>query len=143
MGWTHYWSRPTKLPPEDFTRAVADCSRLLGQVGIPLAGPAGTGRPAFGPNEVAFNGVAPDAGEPFEIHQTEFDRHGRPTVRSFCKTGNAPYDLAVRIALIVLKEQLGVAFSVKSDASHVSWDAARRVCQDTLGYGDTFTLDQT
>ena len=70
--------------------------------------------------------VAPAAVEPFEIHQTEFDRRGRQLVPSFCKTEHAPYDLCVQLALIVFKHPLGHTISVASDGKDTDWKDAPR-----------------
>jgi hypothetical protein len=142
MGWTHNWQHDTELPTEAFARAAEDCSRLLGQMTISLSGPDGTGQPVFRPDAIAFNGTKPLNCEPFEIHQVEFDRHGRRVVRSFCKTEHLPYDLCVQLALIVLKHQLANTLTVQSDGTDDDWAKARAQCQELLGYGEGFRLSR-
>ncbi|MEI7835659.1 MAG: hypothetical protein WCK05_04515 [Planctomycetota bacterium] len=78
--------------------------------------------------------------EPFRVHRCEKDRHGRATTWSFCKTGRAPYDLCVQVALIVLRHHLGDLFTVGSDGCDGDWQQARRFCQEHLGYGQGFKL---
>jgi len=140
MGWTHHWQRETELPAPAFTQAVEDCSRILGNVNIPLAGPDGNGTPIFRPDVLAFNGAQPRSCERFEIHQVEFDRHGRRIVRSFCKTERLPYDLCVQLALIVFKHHLGDALQVGSDGSDEDWQTARNKCQEVASYAMDFQL---
>lgn len=140
MGLTHHWERPIELPPDRFAAAVRDVERVVAASGVPVAGFEGSGPPLFRDDVIVFNGVAPAACEPFEIHQTEFDRRGRPKVFSFCKTQRAPYDLCVRLALIVLKHHLGEQMEVGSDDRADDWAAARGVCQSALGYGSGFRL---
>jgi len=115
MGRTHYWRRPTELPTDRFAAAAKDIHRVVRSAGVPLAGFEGTGEPVFTDNSVAFNGVGNARCEPFKVHDTEFDRHGRPETFSFCKTEGLPYDLAVKAALVILKEHLGDSIKVMSD----------------------------
>src|SRR6476660_4895162 len=112
MGLTHSWLRPTELPAEAFTAAVRDIQLVLKAADIPLAGFEGHGQPIFLDDTIVFNGVAGAGCEPFEIHQVEFDRRGRAEKFSFCKTQSLPYDVAVKVSLIIFKEQLGVIFKV-------------------------------
>src|SRR4051812_32399048 len=114
MGLTHSWLRPTELPADAFAAAVKDIQLALKRANIPLAGFEGSGKPVFREDAVVFNGVQGAACEPFEIHQVEFDRRGRPEVFSFCKTQGLPYDLAVKAALIVFKSHLGETIQVMS-----------------------------
>src|SRR5687767_5122887 len=113
MGLTHYWQRPTELP-DTFGLAVRDVRRAVESAGVPIAGFEGSGPPLFREDCIIFNGAGGGC-EPFEIHQTEFDRRGRPMVSAFCKTEHAPYDLCVRVALVALKHHLKDALSVASD----------------------------
>lgn len=142
MGKTHYWQRGTELPAKAFAPAVEDCRIITEAIGIPLGGFDGTGEPIFLDDAMIFNGKEREACEPFEIHQTEFDRRGREVFWSFCKTDNARYDISVQACLIVLKHHLGVAISVGSDGNDEDWAAARTICQKRLGYGDDFLLDK-
>ena len=140
MGWTHNWRRGTELPPATFAAAVRDCRKTLPCTGVPLAGFDGTGQPVLEENAIVFNGVGKAACEPFEIHQTEFDRQGRAVFWAFCKTEHQPYDLCVQVALVILKHHVGEAIAVGSDGKDDDWTQARRLCQQHLGYGETFRL---
>jgi len=141
MAYTHYWQRPVRLLPEAFARAVADCQRLLPDLGVPLAGAWGTGAAQFGPTLVMFNGATGFC-EAFRIEQVSTGRRHGSTVLEFCKTARLPYDLAVQVALIVFKHYLGRCFVVASDGQTTAWDNARRICQERLGYGADFQLER-
>src|SRR4051812_7120317 len=117
MGLTHSWLRPTELPAEAFAAAVDNLRLALTHMDIPLAGFEGHGQPLFLEDAVVFNGVEGAGCEPFEIHQVEFDRRGRPEKFSFCETQGLPYDLAVKAALVVFKSHLGAIIKVMSDES--------------------------
>lgn len=141
MGYTHYWARPPRLPAAAFGRAVVDCRRVLPQTHIPLAGANGTGKPRFRSDGIVFNGVGEASHETFAVRREEPDRGDGRSVLSFCKTEQKPYDLAVQAALIVLQHHLGQCFRVSSDGGAADWDAARKCCQQVLGYGGDFQLD--
>lgn len=140
MGWTHNWQRPTELPQDKFARAVDDCRKVLQTVKVPLGGFDGRGKPVFKDDAIVFNGAGRSGCEPFEIHQTEFDRRGRDRCLSFCKTEHAPYDLCVQVVLIVLKHHVGDDLTVGSDGVDEDWNEARNICQGVLGYGAEFWL---
>ena len=140
MGWTHSWRRPTELPSALFAKASIDCQKIMTNIGIPLAGFDGTGTPIFSHDTIVFNGLGDERYEPFEIHQTEFDRHGRPSIFQFCKTNHAPYDLCVKVALVILNHYMPDELSVSSDGKESDWDDARKICLDAFGFGDGFRL---
>lgn len=140
MGWTHAWRRQTELPARAFSLASDEIRTIMKFIGVPISGFNGHGMPIITESSIVFNGTRPSHCEPFEIHQTEFDRHGRPYVRSFCKTERAPYDICVKVALIVLKHHLEGAIEVTSDGCDDDWKDARDICQEGLGYGSDFKL---
>lgn len=140
MGWTHHWKRGTELCEQAFALAARDFGMMIPLVAVPLAGFNGTGQPVIRDDAIEFNGVGRKGLEPFVIHRVEFDRRGRSVFWSFCKTEHAPYDLAVQVALIILKHHLGNAFEVCSDGTDEDWADARRLCSQHLGYGDDFQL---
>lgn len=141
MGWTHYWERPTELQEQAFSRAVLDLQTLAGVCPNGVSGFDGTGEPVFEADHVVFNGQSPKACEPFEISRVEFDRRGRDTVFSYCKTERLPYDIMVQGALIVFRHHLGQSIRVTSDGDDAVWQPAREFVQNALGYGGEFRLD--
>ena len=140
MGYSHYWTRPPRLPPVEFAVAVADCRKLLPQLGVPLAGPGGTGPPECDVDRIVFNGVGTEGREAFAISQHEPPRRPSPQIFSYCKTARRPYDLAVQCALIILKRHLGDRLTVTSDGPEGEWELARAACQQHLSYGQDFRL---
>ena len=113
----------------------------MATVDVPLGGFTGDGEPTFSADSIIFNGADGSGCEPFEIARVEFDRKGRESIFSFCKTEQAPYDICVQIALVVLKHHLNDAITINSNGDDSAWKAARTVCQKVLGYGVNFKLD--
>ncbi|CAN5406405.1 hypothetical protein BH09PLA1_BH09PLA1_01360 [soil metagenome] len=142
MGVTHYWTRATELPKATFAAAVQDASAVLSRTDVALAGFEGHGQPILQPDAIVFNGAARASCEPFEVRQVEFDRRGRPLKSSYCKTELRPYDLLVKVTLIVLKHHLGDELQVASDQDDDAWEDARRLVVNTLGFGDEFRLNR-
>jgi hypothetical protein len=143
MSQTHFWRRPTELPAKTFRTAVTDIERVLASLDIELAGFEGHGAPIFKPDVVVFNGTNRASCEPFEIHQTEFDRRGRPDTFSFCKTQGLPYDLAVKIALVTLKLHFGTQLIVTSDQPNSAWSKARDIVAKAVRSDFEFRLDSS
>jgi len=141
MGKTHFWRRPTELPSDRFAAAAKEIRRVVGLAGVPLAGFEGHGEPLFMDDAVVFNGVGSAHCEPFQIRDTEFDRHGRPETFSFCKTEGLPYDLAVKAALVIFKEHLGDLIKVMSDEPDSAWSDARDLVMTHGAGGKRFKLD--
>ena len=140
MGLTHYWQRFPMLPPTPFARAVDDCRKIMPQIGIPLASVDGTGPAVFSAAAIMFNGVSPARCEPMLVRQRERPHRDRLRVFSFTKTNRLPYDVCVRVALIILRHHQGQFFEVTSDDVH--WEEAGALCQEHLGYGQEFRLGQ-
>src|SRR4051812_11997493 len=134
MGLTHSWLRPTELPATAFAAAVKDIQRILEVADVPLAGFEGRNQPVFLDDAIVFNGVAGAACEPFEIHQVEFDRRGRDQKFSFCKTQGLPYDLAVKVALVLFKHHFGETIKIMSDESDDAWAEARQLVSQATGF---------
>ena len=58
-----------------------------------------------------------------------------------CKTAFRPYDVAVTAFLVIAKHYLGDKIIVHSDGEMDGWKDAMNLCQDVLGYGKSFRLD--
>ena len=91
---------------------------------------------------ITFNGARGHGCETFEIRATAEARPGDVLSRSFCKTEGAPYDICVKVALVILKHHLGDRITVASDADDRDWNDARHICQESLGYGADFPLSK-
>lgn len=58
------------------------------------------------------------------------------------KTAFRPYDLAVTTFLVIAKKHLKDTIKVRSDGELPHWLDAMRICQNGLGYGMDFKLDE-
>jgi len=143
MGWTHYWRRAAELPTTEFEAAVADCREILEASGISLRGGQDSDAPWLTGDEIVFNGAEGAGCEPFVFGRVQQARPGRDVVRGYCKTEHMPYDLVVQCCLVVLKHHLGDAVQITSDSGDEGWKGARRLCEECLGYGSSFALDET
>lgn len=79
-----------------------------------------------------------------EQHQplSEYDRNqGRTKSFECCKTNYYPYDLAVTACLIIAKHYLGDQIIIKSDGEQKDFNDAMIICQQFLGYGSDFDLN--
>ena len=67
MGYSHYWSRQEVIDSAVFSRILQDFRLLLAplrRMGVPLAGPFGTGEPTLEKEDIRFNGVMNCGHEP-------------------------------------------------------------------------------
>lgn len=113
---------------------------MLDQPGVELPGFDGTGAPILRDDQIVFNGWAPHAYEPFEFTAIEFDRRGRREFYAHCKTEHLPYDLWVKVVLIVFSHHLGEQIAVYSDDAQSKWEDAINAVVARLGYGRDFKL---
>jgi hypothetical protein len=138
MGYTHYWYLKDMRAVERALPQVArDLRELLPQL-PPLAGYDGEGAPTIEDREIAFNGVAPNDYESFLLTSTpEVYTQTEKGLFGSCKTERHPYDLAVQVALVLLKwhsEAIAPdAVDVASDGNLVDWARACRLVEG-LGY---------
>lgn len=139
MGFSIYWHRQTQYPANRFAAAVGDIETVLNATGVAIAGFDGTGNGIFEDEHIVFNGLAPQACEPFELRRVEFDRRGRQEFFGHCKTEHLPYGKAVMASLIVLTNHLRPDFWAGSDGTADVWDEPRRIVAACLGFGADFT----
>ena len=59
----------------------------------------------------------------------------------FCKTNFKPYDLAAQVILVVASHWLGSLIKVKSNGKQEHWMDAMLLCENNLGYGLGFSLN--
>jgi hypothetical protein len=165
MGYTSYFKRPESFDEKTFTKFAADVRKLFkasvelnktleGDEKIFLAngrGEVGT-KPIANKEKVIFNGMKlPDFDGSYETlyiprvfkpnsWQTP---DGKGLFSSFCKTARLPYDLIVSATLIALKKHFPKVY-VSSDGNDKEdeWIAAKKFCQNTLGYGKDFNVDK-
>lgn len=128
MGFTRFWKQPHGINENAWRAIVADTTKLLASVNVPLVGAVGEddqtdevppGLPLVSDDEIAFNGVGTDAAEWFVL---------RPKHSSFecVKTYGRPYDLVVSAVLIIAKHHASAEIlNVTSDdlVGVDNWDA--------------------
>jgi len=137
MGYTHYWYvKDIRAVERALPQVASDLRHLLPQL-PPLAGWDGTGGPAIEDQEIAFNGAAPNDYETFLLTSSpEGYTQGEKGLFGSCKTERRPYDLAVQVALVLLKwhsEAIAPdAVRLASDGNLVDWG---RACQVVEGLG--------
>jgi len=156
MGYTHYWYRPAVIDQALFSRIRSDFEnvvRVLAQLkGIYIAGGDGQGEPEITNNVIYFNGSGDESCEPFYfpriVEANDYimgsGHHGpQGTFFCFCKTRQAPYDLAVTACLLVIKQYLGDHIIVRSDGEDKDWIDARMFCHIVLDYDlDRFSFNK-
>jgi hypothetical protein len=141
LGLTHYWRCSPILPSAAFARAVEDCRRIMPRLGVALGwGSHGSEPAVFTDQAIMFNGVGPEYRECFVVHQLDRRQMNHLQAFSFTKTDGLPYDLCVRVALIILQHHMGKTFFVYSDDQN--WEDAMARCQEHLGYGREFRLSE-
>ena len=138
MGYTNYWQCDSNLSEYAFSAAVNDFITILPKLDVSLAGSLGNGKPSLSTDEIIFNGSEGLVCEDFSFYRSQSSRRGRDKAFGYCKTENLPYDLCVKVALIILKHYLNNSISISSDGEDTEWDNARENCQKYLGYGNDF-----
>lgn len=120
MGYTHYFKFTkfiTKEQMEEVAKNVKDVFGTFPMVTKRLKGPYGEGKPIItGKYGISFNGDAErnEAYETFAVNAEDLGFH-------FCKTARRPYDLAVCLCLIILKDNFGDSFKFCSDGVFLNY----------------------
>ena len=136
MGYTHYWYYNREFTLGEWQSISSSFQKLVRSLAdVPLANVNGSGAPTVTENYLAFNGRAPQSGEPFELFRTReawAERIGNTNGRKwwgFCKTEHQPYDLAVMTLLLLVSEVVPGALNVESDVKidGPEWGKAREV----------------
>lgn len=140
MGHTHYWRRPCDLPIGAFEAIADDFEKIKPLLGVDILDESDE-------DAIWFNGVGDDEFETFVFArsftpQSWQEPDGEERYYDFCKTARKPYDLAVQVALIIIKHHLP-NISVSSDDALSGWTKAIWLCQDVLRYGESFELDES
>jgi len=130
MGYTHYWTNVTDLPPLQ-PETIRRVKFVLAKYDDLLCGPD-QGRPLVTAGRVAFNGRDEDGFEDFDWDRFE--------TWDFCKTARMPYDNVVGMVLLILKEQYGAGMVITSDGDFDDWFpivTGLRKCLQESSDGDT------
>ena len=119
MGYTHYFKIGDKRATETMPKAaeiIKDIFKTFPEVSKCLKGGDGYGEPIIDDNCIIFNGDA----EKYEDYET-FCINTRDLGFHFCKTARQPYDLAVCLCLIVLKDNFGDLIDFGSDGFFLNY----------------------
>jgi hypothetical protein len=102
MGYTHYLQPKKKTTKAQFKKIVADVKKIenhLASVGLVLYDGRGEKKGVvYADDYLAFNGCGDESHETFYFDlSSDFQ---------FCKTNRKPYDIAVCMAMIAIKEHV-------------------------------------
>ena len=151
MGYTHYYYVSEKFDATLFKKVVDDFKKLLKPIsdkGIVLANGMGEGKPIINDNEIVFNGLGELSHETFclekthEIQDWQKDMKKGELIFQFTKTARKPYDIAVTACLVIAKHHFGEKIRISSDGNDSEWNDGKQLCQEILGYGQDFKLDE-
>lgn len=146
MGYTHYWTRPKKLPETAFLLWREDIKKLLDNLPeysenaggyyadapLSIVGKADRNGSRFAQGIVWFNGAG--AWDDCSLGCEDFFmRRISKEMNDFCKTERRPYDLVVTAALIRFQYRFGSAVSIASDGKEKDWAHALSWCQKLFG----------
>ena len=161
MGYTHHYYVETYDMGafRDVAYDFLDLVPHLAKAGVTLAGIHGSGQAEIRADMIRFNGVLGEkfdqTCEPFMLEWTprvDAYRKSRSSetdgpsclkgkTHQYTKTNHRPYDLAVTACLVIAKHHLGDGIIVESNGTEEQWSKATRLCQEHLGYGNDFRLD--
>ena len=146
MGYTNHCYRVLVFDRKEYRAAVTDLRRILPETGVDLAGSDGTGKPVVSNNDVRFNGRHPQHCETFSMPRV-FDGRARPRRLpgfTFSKTHRLPYDLAVKVALLVFKRRFADEVEIGSDDEDLlaGWSGAIELAHRVLGYAKEWRVEE-
>jgi len=146
MGYTNHCYRVLVFDRKKYRAAVSDLKKILPETGVDLAGCDGTGRPTVNDNDVCFNGRYPQHCETFSMPRV-FDGRARPRTLpgfTFSKTHRLPYDLAVKVSLLVFKRHFSDEVEIGSDDQDLlaGWSAAIELTHLVLEYPKASSVEE-
>jgi len=150
LGYTHYYYiKEGTIPSEIWERICQDFRSLI------LFVPSNSINKQNGllaldvsitPDVIQFNGVGEGRHETFVLsrlnYREEWQNGDSDMLFNFCKTARKPYDLFVCSCLIIAKNHLKNDIKVTSDGEQSDWAEAIILCQNSVGYGSRFILDE-
>ena len=151
MGYTHYWTFPSKyeVDAKTWKRIVDDFnkiidvkawnefpSRSLRDILEPTSGQ----KLAITDDMIWFNGREEnDQGhETFHLarksDKDSYRNRSNEDCFTCCKTARKPYDIVACCLLIIAKKHIGKLIKISSDGAEEEWNDAFKLCQEYLGY---------
>ena len=146
MGYTNHCYRVVEFDRKKYRAAVEDLKKILPETGVDLAGYDGTGKPTISHNDVRFNGRSPRHCETFSMPRV-FDERARPRKLpgfTFSKTHRLPYDLAVKLSLLIFKRHFADEVEIGSDDEDLlaGWSEAIELTHRVLGYQKSWKVEE-
>lgn len=149
MGYCHFWYRPVEIEEETFQAIVKDVELAnveLAKKRIPI-------KKDFineDTDEIMNECLIAEGYETFffprilpERYQQGFAQMKDGRFFQFVKTNKRPFDLSVKIALIIIKHHLKEQLIVTSDGYDWEWADASEFTLKQLGYPGNYQLDQS
>lgn len=116
MGYSHSYrllaSALDKMP--EISATFEKVVEMLPETAQAISGPFGFGAPRITSEKIVFNG---DAGRGEDFEEFYFAGDCPMGKDYYCKTGRRPYDLAVCLCLIILKDILRDRLKFRSDGT--------------------------
>ena len=141
MGISHYWKIRKTIDKERFAKIAQDFKKVIPYLCVDLAGVNGEGEPEITDDVISFNGKAPYEYEGFVLGRLAQAPYYTQLYDgkwfNSCKVGfdcPRPYDIAVKIALIIAKHHLGSDITLGSDETEAEWEDAYEIVKNVLGY---------
>ena len=146
MGYTNHCYRVVEFDRKKYRAAVDDLKKILPETGVDLADFDGSGKPTISYNDVRFNGRFPKHCESFSMPRI-FDDRVRPRKLpgfTFSKTHRLPYDLAVKVSLLIFKRHFADEVEIGSDDEDLvaGWSEAIELTHRVLGYPKSWKLEE-
>jgi hypothetical protein len=146
MGYTNYCYRVLEFDRKKYRAAVSDLKKILPETAVDLASFDGTGEPTVDGNDVRFNGRSPQDCESFSMPRVFAERpHPRKLPGfTFSKTHHLPYDLAVKVSLLVFKRHFAEDVEIVSDDEDLlaGWKQAIELAHRVLGYPTAWSVEE-
>lgn len=146
MGYTNHCYRVLEFDLKKYRAAVSDLKKILPETGVDLASWDGTGEPTIDGNDVRFNGRIPQDCESFSMPRVFDDR---PFPRklpgfTFSKTNHLPYDLAVKVSLLVFKRHFANEVEIGSNDEDLlkGWSEAIELAHRVLDYPKSWKVEE-
>ena len=148
MGYTNHCYRVLEFDRKKYRAAVSDLKKILSETGVDLASWDGSGDPTIDGNDVRFNGRIPEDCETFSMPRVFDDR---PPARerklsgfTFSKTNRLPYDLAVKVGLLVFKRHFADEVEIGSDDEDLfaGWKEAIELAHRVLEYPKSWKVEE-
>lgn len=122
MGYTHYFPQKKSFTDEQWGKVMEGTNKILAfchERGIALKWEYTSSKdPEVSEDRVRFNGFGDEGHETFLVPKVKAESF------NFCKTAYKPYDLAVCMTLLLMKDVAPGVLDVSSDGGDEDWKEA-------------------